>query len=552
MVSEPDDAGQAGTGRLPEQAVPDAELTDRIRRRAAASTPPVQAFGHRHIPAALAYARLCSRRPAAAPALATHAFSLAMLEIRRGIQPRGIWRHQLLMLVQQTAASWAADGRSDHLAPGLVACLEATGTTTRGRLLPIGARPHDGTMLDAFHSLPERTRIVLWHAVLEAEPDAETAALLATEPDAIAALKPLAQQALHKAYLRAHLQRNGNQTCARFQRLIEATTRPGDLRRSLDLEQHMDTCSCCTLAVAHLFHMMQDPRGALAEGLLGWGSAAYLADTPHEHRSHLLTTRSKAPVPVARAAAEIPAPSAQQTGTPVRHRGHRAALGATTIVTAVAATAAAVAAVALLSGGRGKPEPATPTTQPPLVTTAATTSPSAAGTSASPTAGTSPNAAPSRTQAPSPSPTPASSPKSNVNLALHQTATASSYTQNYVPSNAVDGSTTTYWESANNALPQWFEMDLGSPTDVRTLVMRLPPLADWNSRRQTIAIDACTNGHDCRTVVPATPYTFASSTGNTVTVALGPLIRTRYLKLTFTANTGWPAAQLSELHIFSS
>ncbi|WP_308314434.1 discoidin domain-containing protein, partial [Streptomyces sp. GbtcB7] len=48
-------------------------------------------------------------------------------------------------------------------------------------------------------------------------------------------------------------------------------------------------------------------------------------------------------------------------------------------------------------------------------------------------------------------------------LALHQTATASSYTQNYVPSNAVDGCTTTYWESANNALPQWFKMDLGPP-----------------------------------------------------------------------------------------
>jgi hypothetical protein len=121
VVSEPDDNGQAGSGRLPEPALPDAELTDRIRRRAAASTPMVQAFGHRHIPATLAYARLCGRRPAAASALATHAFSLAMLEIRRGIQSRGIRRHQLLMLVQQTAASWAADSSSSVVRdrPGL-------------------------------------------------------------------------------------------------------------------------------------------------------------------------------------------------------------------------------------------------------------------------------------------------------------------------------------------------------------------------------------------------------------------------------------------------
>ena len=54
----------------------------------------------------------------------------------------------------------------------------------------------------------------------------------------------------------------------------------------------------------------------------------------------------------------------------------------------------------------------------------------------------------------------------NTDLALNQPTTASGYTQTYVPSNAVDGNTSTYWESTDNAFPQWFQVDLGSATSV--------------------------------------------------------------------------------------
>ncbi len=49
----------------------------------------------------------------------------------------------------------------------------------------------------------------------------------------------------------------------------------------------------------------------------------------------------------------------------------------------------------------------------------------------------------------------------------------------------------------------------------------------------------------------ATGYTFDPATGNTVTVNL-PANSTRYLRLTVTGNTGWPAGQLSELQAFTS
>jgi hypothetical protein len=139
---------------------------------------------------------------------------------------------------------------------------------------------------------------------------------------------------------------------------------------------------------------------------------------------------------------------------------------------------------------------------------------------------------------------------SSTNLALHQPVTASGWTQNYVPGNAVDGNIGSYWESTDNAFPQWFQVDLGSPVSVSRIVMDLPPLSSWPSRTQTITIQGSTDGTSYTTLVPSAGYTFTTP-ANTVTVTF-PAATARYLKLTFTANTGWPAGQLSELQAYAS
>jgi P pilus assembly chaperone PapD len=140
---------------------------------------------------------------------------------------------------------------------------------------------------------------------------------------------------------------------------------------------------------------------------------------------------------------------------------------------------------------------------------------------------------------------------SSTNLALSQPATASGYTQSYVPSNAVDGNTSSYWESTDNAFPQWFQVDLGSAVSISRIVMDLPPSSAWGARTQTITIQGSTDGTNYTTLVGSAGYTFDPSSGNTVTVTFNAAT-VRYLKLTFTANTGWPAGQLSELEVFSS
>src|SRR5258707_3374636 len=49
---------------------------------------------------------------------------------------------------------------------------------------------------------------------------------------------------------------------------------------------------------------------------------------------------------------------------------------------------------------------------------------------------------------------------STTNVALNQPATASTSVSGYPPSQATDGNSSSYWESTNNAFPQWLQGDL--------------------------------------------------------------------------------------------
>jgi chitodextrinase len=134
------------------------------------------------------------------------------------------------------------------------------------------------------------------------------------------------------------------------------------------------------------------------------------------------------------------------------------------------------------------------------------------------------------------------------NLAQGRPTAESSHTQHYGSGNAVDGNTGTYWESANHAFPQWLQVDLGSTVDVRRVVLTLPPLSAWATRTQTLSVSGSTDGSSFGQVVGPAGYTFDPVTGNTVTITFAATA-VRYLRLTFTGNTGWPAGQVSEFRV---
>ncbi|MFI5909252.1 discoidin domain-containing protein [Dactylosporangium sp. NPDC051541] len=142
-------------------------------------------------------------------------------------------------------------------------------------------------------------------------------------------------------------------------------------------------------------------------------------------------------------------------------------------------------------------------------------------------------------------------PNNTTNLAAGRPTAESSHTQTYASGNVVDGNTGTYWESANNAWPQWLQVDLGSAVATRRIVLTLPPQSSWATRTQTLSVSGSTNGTSFTAIAGSQGYTFNPASGNTVTITFPATVTTRYLRLTFTANTGWPAGQVSEFRVYN-
>jgi hypothetical protein len=139
----------------------------------------------------------------------------------------------------------------------------------------------------------------------------------------------------------------------------------------------------------------------------------------------------------------------------------------------------------------------------------------------------------------------------STNLAAGMATAESSHTQNYVSSNVTDGNQATYWESANNALPQWVQVDLGSAQSASRVALELPASTAWGARNQTLSLLGSTDGSTFTTVVASATYTFDPNVNsNTVTITF-PATTQRYWRVNITANTGWPAGQVSEFQVWN-
>jgi F5/8 type C domain len=140
---------------------------------------------------------------------------------------------------------------------------------------------------------------------------------------------------------------------------------------------------------------------------------------------------------------------------------------------------------------------------------------------------------------------------STTDLALNKPVTASSYTQVYTPSNAVDGNTSTYWEANNGVWPSTITVNLQSVQTLGSITIDLPPSSAWNTRTQTLSVLGSTNGTSFSTLVSSATYTWNPSTGNTVTIPLPSGTSDQYVELSFTANSVQNGAQASEILIYS-
>ena len=133
------------------------------------------------------------------------------------------------------------------------------------------------------------------------------------------------------------------------------------------------------------------------------------------------------------------------------------------------------------------------------------------------------------------------------NLALGKPATAGGSNGGYSAGNVTDGSQASYWESPAGAFPQWVQADLGSSVSVDEVALKLP--SSWGARTETLSVLGSTDGTTFSTLVASAGREFNPSAANTVDLSF-TAAAVRYVRVQVTGNTGWNAAQISELEVY--
>ncbi|MEV0562343.1 discoidin domain-containing protein [Dactylosporangium sp. NPDC050588] len=207
-----------------------------------------------------------------------------------------------------------------------------------------------------------------------------------------------------------------------------------------------------------------------------------------------------------------------------------------------------------LAGDAGPQTATTPDAAPGTPSAAASASGSAsprASTSASPRGSTqaSASAAAGPSLTTSATGTPPLPLDTGTDVARGRPATESSHTDPYVASRTTDGDPMSYWESRNNAFPQWIQVDLGAPVAVRRIVLRLPPSSAWPARTQTVTVLGSPDGATFSVLVPGAACRFDPNSGQqaTLTVNAG---NHRYVRILISSNTVQPAGQLSAIELY--
>ncbi|MGW0915247.1 CARDB domain-containing protein [Streptomyces sp. NPDC002784] len=144
-------------------------------------------------------------------------------------------------------------------------------------------------------------------------------------------------------------------------------------------------------------------------------------------------------------------------------------------------------------------------------------------------------------------PAPAHAADVGPNLALGRTATAGGAHGGYPAANVTDGSQQSYWEGPTGSFPQWVQVDLGSQVPLDRVALKLP--TGWEGRSQSLAILGSSDGGSFTTLAGAQARAFAPAAANTVNIDL-PSATARFVRVQVASNSGWNAAQLSELEIY--
>jgi RNA polymerase sigma factor (sigma-70 family) len=122
----------------------------------------------------------------------------------------------------------------------------------------------------AWNSLPDATRTLLWHLVIEEETPAQIAPLIGTTANGVSSRAVRAKERLRQAFLQQHLLDAESDGCRRARaRMGEYVRNALSARDRSEVQTHLDTCASCSAALFEVSDLNQTMRVLIAPVVLG-------------------------------------------------------------------------------------------------------------------------------------------------------------------------------------------------------------------------------------------------------------------------------------------
>lgn len=221
-------------------------------------------------------------RPADADDLVSESFYRVLRAINEGGGPDGAFRPYLLSTLRRVNID---AGRSYHQRISLTdddRDLEV-GETESAADVALTQDEQNAAWL-AWASLPETSRTVLWHLIIEEETPAQIAPLLGTTPNGVSARALRAKERLRQAFLQQHVRAAKSEQCEwTRQRLGEYVRDALSKRDRAAVERHLERCDKgCKAAAAELADVNYTLRSVVGAVILGGGlvRVKYLGGAP--------------------------------------------------------------------------------------------------------------------------------------------------------------------------------------------------------------------------------------------------------------------------------
>ncbi|MFI6706069.1 zf-HC2 domain-containing protein, partial [Nonomuraea sp. NPDC050478] len=228
---------------------------------------------------ATAYGQLYERHVAAARALAgqlvygeaeiedvvAESFTRVLDHVGRGGGPASAFRTYLLIVVRRTV----------HDRTRVTGEIELSDTAMPAD--PASARLEGSLIAQAYLSLTERWRAVLWHTEVENARSADVAPLLGLSANGVSALAYRAREGLRQAYLQLYLTGSPPPECKAVIGKLGAYVRGGLTRRdSRSVDEHVRDCPNCHTVLRELTDVNRGLRTVIGPLVLGDVAAGYL------------------------------------------------------------------------------------------------------------------------------------------------------------------------------------------------------------------------------------------------------------------------------------